>query len=430
MTVSPATLRRRLTTIGPGIVLALTILGPSDLVTNAAAGATHGYALIWVFALALLFRFVWLGASAKYVLVTGESLIEGYARLGRWMVPVLLLSLVLVRLAYNLMRVVLIGSAIHLIAPLPFTGSAQVWAIVFVTFGFVMMVWGGYPWIERFCRALMLALALALLLAAALADPQPLEILRGTFVPSIPSSAGAYSTILLVTALVGAGAGSLTNVTYSYFLQEKGWHDASDLPRQRFDLAVGISSLFLLSASIQVIAAGTLQGVAVPLESTQDLVQVLSGRLGQGGRIILALGLWASAFSGYVAGTSGYGLILTDIGRSYIPRLQKSRVVSGGSRTRDSLYRVSVAFWSFAPLYALFTSWKPVGFILVSTALVLLVVPLLAWGLLRLTSDRTRMGAHCNNWWTNVMLTGLIVVSLVVLVRGGIEWVSRLLPGA
>ena len=67
-----------------------------------------------------------------------------------------------------------------------------------------------------------------------------------------------------------------------------------------------------------------------------------------------------------------------------------------------------------------------VGLILINTALVLLVVPLLAAGLLRLTADRSRMGAYCNRWWTNTMLIGLIVVSTAVLVRGAIEWVSGL----
>ena len=76
----------RLKRLGPGFVYALTVLGTGDLVSNSAAGAGYGYSLIWAVALTLVFRFVWINVSAKYVLVTGESLIQGYARLGRWVV--------------------------------------------------------------------------------------------------------------------------------------------------------------------------------------------------------------------------------------------------------------------------------------------------------------------------------------------------------
>jgi Mn2+/Fe2+ NRAMP family transporter len=70
--------------VGPGLVFALTVIGPGDLVANVAAGASHGTALLWVLPFALVFRYVWLSASARYVLVTGETLIEGFARYGRW----------------------------------------------------------------------------------------------------------------------------------------------------------------------------------------------------------------------------------------------------------------------------------------------------------------------------------------------------------
>ncbi|MEE8162008.1 MAG: Mn2+/Fe2+ transporter, partial [Acidobacteriota bacterium] len=72
----------RIKGVGPGFVYVLTILGTGDLITNSAAGAGYGYALIWALGLTLVFRYVWVNTSAKYVLVTGESLMQGYARLG------------------------------------------------------------------------------------------------------------------------------------------------------------------------------------------------------------------------------------------------------------------------------------------------------------------------------------------------------------
>ncbi|MGH9387345.1 MAG: Nramp family divalent metal transporter, partial [Vicinamibacterales bacterium] len=97
--------------LGPGIVFLLTAVGPGDLVSNVAAGATHGYALLWVLPVALVFRFVWLSTSARYVLVTGETLISGFARFGRGPLWLTLGALVVIRHMANLSKVVLLGSA-------------------------------------------------------------------------------------------------------------------------------------------------------------------------------------------------------------------------------------------------------------------------------------------------------------------------------
>ncbi len=73
---------RGLASIGPGFVFVLTVLGAGDIVANVTAGAGYGYHRIWALGMTLIFRFVWVNASAKYVLVTGESLLAGYGRIG------------------------------------------------------------------------------------------------------------------------------------------------------------------------------------------------------------------------------------------------------------------------------------------------------------------------------------------------------------
>ena len=88
--------------LGPGLVYVLTIMGGGDVVSNTAAGAGYGYALIWTLGITLVFRFVWVDISAKYVLVTGESLLQGYARVGKWVIWTLLISLIVVGHSYSI----------------------------------------------------------------------------------------------------------------------------------------------------------------------------------------------------------------------------------------------------------------------------------------------------------------------------------------
>ena len=79
---------RALASVGPSFVYILTALGAGDIVSNATAGASYGYQLIWALGLTLIFRFIWVNISSKYVLVTGESLLAGYGRLGSLGSPV------------------------------------------------------------------------------------------------------------------------------------------------------------------------------------------------------------------------------------------------------------------------------------------------------------------------------------------------------
>src|SRR5688572_23447795 len=77
---------KKLSVAGPGLIFVLSIVGPRDLVANSVAGSEYGYALIWLLAVAILTRIAILESSARYVIVTGESLVAGCAKAGRWLV--------------------------------------------------------------------------------------------------------------------------------------------------------------------------------------------------------------------------------------------------------------------------------------------------------------------------------------------------------
>ena len=153
--VEQSSLRHLLASIGPGFVYVLTVLGTGDVVTNSTAGASYGYHLIWALGMTLVFRFVWVNTSAKYVLVTGESLLVGYGRVGKWVPWVVSLSFFPIRHFTNMFLILIMGDSAHILVPLPTVWSAKIWAVVFPLIGFSMMYWGGYQIIESFCKLLI-----------------------------------------------------------------------------------------------------------------------------------------------------------------------------------------------------------------------------------------------------------------------------------
>lgn len=394
--------------LGPGLVFALTAAGPASFVSNAAAGATYGYALIWVLGFTVVFRYVWLNTSAKYVLVTGESLLDGYRRVGKWMSGVVYGAAVVVRHLSNLYKVVLLGSCVHLLLPLPVPWSAHFWSLFSVLLAFAMVFWGGYPTIERFCKLLVALMTGALIVAAVLSRPDPVAILKAAVLPVLPANQGVFNALFLVMALIGGEAGSLTNVTYSYFVRAKGWRTVADLRRQRFDLLSSVACLLAFGTLVQIAAAAAIHPLGISPQTTDDLTRIFSESLGVLGQVIFGAGMWASAFSGFVGGTAGYALLVTDIWR---------RNDAGKEARKDPVYRWFVVFWCFSPLYVLFTRWEPVWLILVLNTVMLVLIPVLAAALLCLTNDTSRMGKYANGWVSNTCMGALIVTALWLMFR-------------
>ena len=405
--------QRALASIGPGFVYLLTILGAGDIVSNATAGASYGYQLIWALGLTLIFRFIWVNISARYVLVTGESLLTGYGRLGSWFPLFFLLTLIPIRHMANLYAILIIGTSADLLFPLPTQYSMQIWGFLFAFLGFSLTYWGGYPGVEFACKLMVGLLGGALVLAAALSNPDPSAILRGIFIPVLPEAEGLYSAIFLVMALIGTEVGSHTNLSYAYFMYEKGWRDTSYLKQQRFDLVMGIVAMFIMGMLLQVAAAGVIHPLGIDVEGADDLARVFSETLGVVGHMIFGLGLWAAAFSTFVCGNTGGCLIFTDICRTFVPRFNSVDTKKEGySAVKDPLFRGSLIFWSFSPLYILFSGVRPVGLVLMVNSLYVFLIPMLVIALLVITNDAKLMGKYKNGWITNVVMTVLVLFSL------------------
>lgn len=404
---------RLLKILGPGIVFALTVLGPGDFVSNAATGASHGYALLWALAVSVFFRFIWLDTSARYVLATGESLMEGYARMGGWILWLILGSMIVIRTLANLYKLVLLGNIAEMLWP-----GAPEWT-PFCVGGFVSLVAfllcdrGGYRTLEPGFKVLAAVMWGGLLAAAIIARPDPAAVARGLFVPSIPDDRGLYATLFLLMAIIGTEAGSLTNVTYSYFMLRKGWTSPEFRKRQRADLWLSVGCLFAMGAFVQIAAAGTLLPAHVSPSRAEDLILMFANTLGAAGRIIFTFGLTAVAFSGFLGGTMGYSLIAVDI----IPRLKPAFLSAASQRS-------FLAFWCFAPFALLFVAGRPVWLVLLVSALMAVLIPVMAGILWRLTSSGGRMGALTPPRWTQGALGLLILISSGLLCANALRWLQ------
>ena len=69
--------------LGPGLLFAGAAIGVSHLVQSTRAGADFGLGLLWALLLVNFFKYPFFQFGPRYALATGESLLSGYAKLGR-----------------------------------------------------------------------------------------------------------------------------------------------------------------------------------------------------------------------------------------------------------------------------------------------------------------------------------------------------------
>jgi Mn2+/Fe2+ NRAMP family transporter len=75
---------RAIKNLGPGLLFAGAAIGVSHLVQSTRAGADFGFGLLWALLLVNLFKYPFFQFGPRYASATGESLIDGYKRLGSW----------------------------------------------------------------------------------------------------------------------------------------------------------------------------------------------------------------------------------------------------------------------------------------------------------------------------------------------------------
>ena len=412
----------KLSIAGPGLVFVLSIVGPRDLVANSVAGSEYGYSLIWLLAVAIMTRIAILESSARYVIVTGESLVTGCAKAGRWLVWMMFVIPFTKRFITGMVQLSLLGAAGHLLFPLATRYSETIWALGSWTLAFTVLYVGRYKLVERLSQPIAFVLVTSLAAAAFLSKPDWSAALKGAVIPSIPDAPSLYGAAVVVLSVAVGAIGSIGNVKYAALVHEKGWRGLSHLRRQRLDLILSSLGMFVMLALIQIAAAGALHPLGIQVAEVEDLVPVFSQVLGEVGRVVLAVGVWCVVFTSVTGSATAYALMLADI---YHRFLRPSEAIREQDEGRGAAYlpafRPLLVLFATLPVMVLFTDWQPVPLLMATAVVAAVMLPATIVVLLRLTADRKFMGDYANGWLVNSTLVFAAVASLYLGYEGIVE---------
>lgn len=393
---------------GPGIVVALSWVGTGDLVDNSVAGANYGYALIWVLPIALFFRFIFVNNLAKYPLFNKQqdpSIVRGLTRTHPFFGWVILICFFIYTHLLMSFTISGVGTALHGLFGGP---PVFVWSLIGIATVFVVTFKGAYKILENIFKVILAVMVACFVLGMILVGVNWGELAQG-FAFEFPEQVGLFDSSLVAASLVLATVGSMANLFYPQFMEEKGWNTPAHRKVQRWDLLFGIVVVFFLGVSIWVVGAETLFGNGAGIETAADIASGLEQAIGPIGGYIFYLGLLGAAWTTVAGSLFALSKMSTEALHSVIPA--RGKRFEGKPVSKDPFYKIIVIWGLLAVVWSL--PHAP-GFIVLTVVNHVLTAPMLlviVIGMLVTMNTKRIMGEHTNRWYENL---GLVIVGVAV----------------
>jgi len=182
--------------LGPGLLMAAAAIGVSHLVQSTRAGATYGWALVWAVVLANFFKYPFLEYGPRYAIATGESMIEGYNRLGKWAIGIFVIFTIGTMFAVQ--AAVTIVSASLAAELTGITLSPLIWSAILLGICILLLLSGQYSALDGAITLIIFVLAVSTLVAVGGALFQGGQQAAVNYYPSIWDVAGVSFLIALM----------------------------------------------------------------------------------------------------------------------------------------------------------------------------------------------------------------------------------------
>jgi len=405
----PATFGQYVRSLGPGIIMVLTWLGAGNIVQSGVAGANYGYTLIWIVVVALMMRYIFVSIIAKYQLCNekGEGVLDGLTRLHRWYAPFLTIAALTLGHIYNSYMLSGIGETfVNVIG----VGKVWHWATFWALVALITIFRPTYRRMEILFKVFLGVLAVSLLGTAIWAKPDLGGIARGVISFELPPRAGGFDALLVVIAMIGALGGSIANLIYPYFLEQKGWHGPKYRRVQQYDFLLAIIVFIVFTMALWTLGAELLFAKGDQIKNLADLTNLLGAALGKGGRLLFYLGVFGVLYTSLVGQSLGLSAMAT---HGYL-RWRKVHDEHKIDYTKPKFYKIGILWIILSPVV-----WSLPGmpdFItltLVANSFQVVLIPLLVGGIWWITASSRFIGAqYRNRWWENGALLALFIVSL------------------
>ncbi len=292
----------KLKNLGPGLLFAGAAIGVSHLVQSTRAGADFGLSLLWALLLANLFKYPFFQFGPRYVAATGESLLEGYKKLGKGvLVAYYVLTFATMFTIQTAVTIVTAGLASSLFGNLGFNPelAVKIWTVVVLIICLGLLILGKYKLLDNLIKVIIIVLSISTILAVVMAVYGNDSSVSLTQV--LPKE---VSKVAFLIAFMGWMPAPLdVSVWHSLWAEEKRKSDENYKPKSAlFDFNVGyfgtviLGICFVLLGCLVMFGSGETFSNAAGTFSSQ-LINMYTSSLGNWAYILIGIAAFTTMFS-------------------------------------------------------------------------------------------------------------------------------------
>ncbi len=284
--------------LGPGLLFAGVAIGVSHLVQSTRAGADFGFGLIWALVLIHVVKYPFFQFGPRYTTATGESLLDGYKKLGRGvLIAYFILTLATMFIIQAAVTIVTAGLAANLFG---ITTNPVIWSIIITVICLLLLIIGRYKLLDGLMKIIIVTLAISTVVALTIATFNTQTTYN--FVQIIPE--GSIEVGFLIAFLGWMPAPLDASIWQSLWALEKQkvLSNEYDTKQAIFDFNIGYSGTLILGICFVALGAivmfnsnETFSGNAV--QFSQQFINLYTKNLGKEMYIFIAAAAFTTMFS-------------------------------------------------------------------------------------------------------------------------------------
>ena len=283
--------------LGPGLLFAGAAIGVSHLVQSTRAGADYGWGLLWALLLVNLFKYPFFQFGPRYALATGESLLDGYYKLGKiflWLY--FFLNVATMFTIQTAVTVVTAGLASNLFE---IKTNMIHWSIGVTAVCYSILLIGRYKLLDKVIKVIILILTISSVLAVTIAFFKGNTSL--VFSQMFPNG----DSILFLIAFMGWMPAPMDiSIWHSIWILEKktDLKNKFSLKEGLFDFNVGYITTVILGICFLGLGALVMFGSGLEFsdkgnEFAGQLIDLYTSNLGESWYIIIAIAAFTTMIS-------------------------------------------------------------------------------------------------------------------------------------
>ncbi|MDO1450895.1 Nramp family divalent metal transporter [Rhodocytophaga aerolata] len=384
-----------LLSLGPGIITAALVFGPSKMTITSKLGAEYGYALLWIVVVAIFFMVIFTAMAARIGMATRQSLLSTIRqKWGRGAAVAIGLGVFFVTTSFQAGNSIGVGIAI---AEANDTSPAT-WVVLFNIVGIGLLFFRAfYKVLEKLMIFLVGLMLFAFVTTLFLAEPDLAGVASG-FVPSLP--VGSLGLVIAFTASCFSIVGAFYQ---SYLVQER--IKANPGSQQTTDSSkTGIIILGVMSAIVMICAAAVLNRQGIKVSSASDMAKALEPLFGSYASTLFLTGLFGASFSSLVGNATVGGTLLGD-------------ALGYGSSLHAKPVKILIALvMIIGATIAILFGKLPLQLIVFAQSITIFLVPFIGIALYAIANDAGIMGAQKNSVAVKVFggLGLLLIITLAL----------------